>query len=102
MTIFLAGENSVDNYTMSITSDNMMQNDYGVLYQDFIDKLIESEELKRALTVLSQTEKERLLEYHIIGKTLSQIGEEQGCSAAAVKYSVDRAIKKLKKFYNLT
>ena len=69
---------------------------------DFIDKLIESEELKRALTVLSQTEKERLLEYHIIGKTLSQIGEEQGCSAAAVKYSVDRAIKKLKKFYNLT
>lgn len=69
---------------------------------DFVDKLIESEELKRALTVLSQTEKERLLEYHIIGKTLSQIGEEQGCSAAAVKYSVDRAIKKLKKFYNLT
>ena len=38
----------------------------------------------------------------IIVKTLSQIGEEQGCSAAAVKYSVDRAIKKLKKFYNLT
>lgn len=69
---------------------------------DFVDKLIESEELKRALTVLSQTEKERLLEYHIIGKILSQIGEEQGCSAAAVKYSVDRAIKKLKKFYNLT
>ena len=69
---------------------------------DFVDKLIESGELKRALTVLSQTEKERLLEYHIIGKTLSQIGEEQGCSAAAVKYSVDRAIKKLKKFYNLT
>ena len=69
---------------------------------DFVDKLIESEELKRALTVLSQTEKERLLKYYIIGKTLSQIGEEQGCSAAAVKYSVDRAIKKLKKFYNLT
>ena len=69
---------------------------------DFVDKLIESGELKRALTVLSQTEKERLLEYHIIGKTLSQIGEEQDCSAAAVKYSVDRAIKKLKKFYNLT
>ena len=74
----------------------------GLVADDFIDKLIESEELKRALTVLSQTEKERLLEYHIIGKTLSQIREEQGCSAAAVKYSVDRAIKKLKKFYNLT
>lgn len=48
MTIFLAGENSVDNYTMSITSDNMMQNDYGVLYQDFIDKLIEGKEKELA------------------------------------------------------
>ena len=52
MTIFLAGENSVDNYTMSITSDNMMQNDYGVLYQDFIDKLIEGKEKELALSLI--------------------------------------------------
>lgn len=44
MTTFLAGDKSVDNYSISITSDNIMQNNYGDIYQDFIDKLIEAKE----------------------------------------------------------
>lgn len=44
MTTFLAGDKSVDNYSISITSDNIMQNNYGEIYQDFIDKLIEAKE----------------------------------------------------------
>lgn len=48
MTVFLAGDNSIDNYTVSITSDNIMQNNYGELYQNFIDKLIEEKERELA------------------------------------------------------
>lgn len=48
MTVFLAGDNSIDNYSVSITSDNIMQNNYGELYQNFIDKLIEEKESELA------------------------------------------------------
>lgn len=48
MTVFLAGDNSIDNYSVSITSDNIMQNNYGELYQNFIDKLIEEKERELA------------------------------------------------------
>lgn len=48
MTTFLAGGNSIDNYTISITSDNIMQSNYGEIYQDFIDRLIEGKEKELA------------------------------------------------------
>lgn len=42
MTVFLGGDETVNNYSMSITSDNIMNNNNGELYQSFIDGLLES------------------------------------------------------------
>lgn len=44
MTAFLAGDESIDNYTISITSSNLMEGNNGDLYQSFIDGLIDGKE----------------------------------------------------------
>lgn len=44
MTTFLAGDESIDNYVMSITSSNVMEGNNGELYQSFIDGLLKNKE----------------------------------------------------------
>lgn len=42
MTSFLGGDNSTENYSYSITSDNIMDGENGDIYQSFITSLIKS------------------------------------------------------------
>lgn len=44
MTTFLAGDKSINNYSISITSSNIMDGDNGDLYDAFVNGLIESKE----------------------------------------------------------
>lgn len=69
---------------------------------DFVDKWVQSNELREALMILTENEKDRIVAKYINGMTLEKIGNECDCSPAAVFYSIDKAIKKLKKFYGLT
>lgn len=58
MTTFLAGDESIDNYVMSITSSNVMEGNNGELYQSFIDGLLKNkeEELRSYDNVLASFE----------------------------------------------
>ena len=69
---------------------------------DFVDNWIQSYELRQALMTLTENERDRIIDKYINGMTLEEIGNECNCSPAAVFYSIDNAIKKLKKFYDLT
>lgn len=66
---------------------------------DFVDSWIQSNELKEALKCLSDIERQRVVAYYIVGKTNEEIGEECGCSEAAVRKSIAKGIEKLSKFY---
>lgn len=56
-------------------------------------------QLHRAISVLPEIQKRRLILYYFQGLTYEQIAEMEGCTKRAVKFSVDIAVEKLKKFF---
>lgn len=58
LSIFLSGDSVIDNYTMSITSENIMQNSNGELFDSFLNGLIESKqkELESYMPVIESIE----------------------------------------------
>lgn len=63
----------------------------------FEDKWILSEDLKQAMKTLTVLERKRIIARFFECKKLQEIADEYGCSARAVKYSIDSALKKIKK-----
>lgn len=55
--------------------------------------------LHRAITKLPEIQKRRLILHYFQGLTYEQIAEMEGCTKRAVKFSVDIAVEKLKKFF---
>jgi RNA polymerase sigma factor (sigma-70 family) len=55
--------------------------------------------LHRAIAKLPEIQKRRLILYYFQGLTYEQIAEMEGCTKRAVKFSVDIAVEKLKKFF---
>ena len=53
----------------------------------------------RAISELPEIQKRRLILYYFQGLTYEQIAEMEGCTKRAVKFSVDIAVEKLKKFF---
>ncbi len=60
---------------------------------------MEYAQLHRAISGLPEIQKRRLILYYFQGLTYEQIAEMEGCTKRAVKFSVDIAVEKLKKFF---
>lgn len=65
--------------------------------EDFVLNKITTEKLKNLLNSLPEIQKRRIIKYFFENKTYEEIGNEEGCSKMAVKYSVDIALQKLSK-----
>jgi len=57
--------------------------------------------LKDAVASLTSTQRRRFLLYHEYGLDFVQIATLEGCTKRAVKFTVDIAIKKIKKFFEV-
>ena len=60
---------------------------------------MEYAQLHRAISGLPEIQKRRLILYYFQGLTYEQIAEMEDCTKRAVKFSVDIAVEKLKKFF---
>lgn len=60
---------------------------------------MEYAQLHRAISELPKIQKRRLILYYFQGLTYEQIAGMEGCTKRAVKFSVDIAMEKLKKFF---
>lgn len=60
---------------------------------------MEYAQLHRAISELPEIQKRRLILYYFQGLTYEQIAGMEGCTKRAVKFSVDNAVEKLKKFF---
>lgn len=56
--------------------------------------------LKSAINRLKPTQKQRLLKYYFMGKTIRQIAKEEGVNISAVNKSILSALENLRKFLN--
>ena len=68
------------------------------LKDKFSEEQILSEYVKSLLETLTPLEQERLIKRFYQERTLQDIADDYGCSARAIKYCIDFAIKKLKEF----
>ena len=66
--------------------------------EETVSRSMEYEQLHKAISKLPETQKRRLLLYFFGELTYEQIAELEGCTKRAVKFSIDLAIEKLKKF----
>lgn len=67
--------------------------------EETVLRSIEYEQLHRAISKLSETQRRRLVLYYFEGLTYEQIARIEGCTIMPVKRSIDSAIKKLKLFF---
>ena len=62
-------------------------------------RLYQNRHGSRAISGLPEIQKRRLILYYFQGLTYERIAEMEGCTKRAVKFSVDIAVEKLKKFF---
>ncbi len=67
------------------------------LTEEIAESNIITEELLNAIKELQTTQKRRLILYYLYDYTLEEIAIQEHCSKVAIKYSLDIAIKNLKK-----
>lgn len=65
--------------------------------EETVLKKIQVKKLHMAVRALPEMQKRRLLLYYFEDLTYGQIAEMEGCSKVAVKYTIDKAMKTLKK-----
>ena len=58
---------------------------------------IECEMLHKAISILPETQRRRLILYYFGNLTYQEIADFEGCSKVAVKYTVDKALAALRK-----
>jgi RNA polymerase ECF-type sigma factor len=69
--------------------------------EEVVSRNMECELLHRAISKLPELQKRRLILYFFGDMTYEQIAKVEGCTKRAVKFSVDIAIEKLKKDFNI-
>lgn len=67
--------------------------------EEVVSHRMEQEQLHRAIRALPEIQRRRLTLYYFQGLTYEKIAEMEGCTKRAVKFSVDIAVEKLKKFF---
>lgn len=65
--------------------------------EEIVEQKVEIDDLKNAIDKLTSVQKRRIKKYYFENKTLQQIADEDGCSVASVKESLDSSIAKLRK-----
>lgn len=65
--------------------------------EEMIEKKLQSEELYKAISKLSDIQKRRIKMYYFENMTLQEIAKIEGCSIMSVKESIDSGINKLRK-----
>jgi len=65
--------------------------------EEMIEKKLQSEELYKAISKLSDTQKRRIKMYYFENMTLQEIAKIERCSIMSVKESIDSGINKLRK-----
>ena len=68
--------------------------------EEAVFQRVEVETLRQAIAKLPEKQRSRLVLYYFGDFTYEQIAEMEGCSKRAVKFSVDIALKNLKKFFD--
>lgn len=66
--------------------------------EEIILNQIEDEQLHKAIALLPEKLRFRIKLYYFEGMTYEEIANIEGCSKAAIKYSIDNAKKKIKKY----
>lgn len=66
--------------------------------EEMIEKKLQSEELYKAISKLSDTQKRRIKMYYFENMTLQEIADIEGCSAKNIFKSIETAKEKLKKY----
>ena len=67
--------------------------------EEAVFQRVEVEALRQAIAKLPEKQRSRLVLYYFGDFTYEQIAEMEGCSKRAVKFSVDIALKNLKKYF---
>ena len=68
--------------------------------EEEVDNKIKKEHLLKAINTLQPLQKRRIELYFYEKLSYSQIAKKEGCSKVAVKYSIDLALRDLKKFFS--
>ena len=69
--------------------------------EEIILNRIEEEQLHKAISALPEKQKRRLVLYFFECLTYDEIASLEGCTKVAVKHSIDKALKKLRKSFIL-
>lgn len=64
-----------------------------------IFRKMEKEQLYRALDLLPKIQRRRMMLYYFYDLTYEKIAEIEGCTVMPIKRSIDRGLKKIKKFF---
>lgn len=67
--------------------------------EDEVYQAIRHEQLRRAIELLPKVQRRRLILYFFYDFTYEKIAEIEGCTVMPVKRSIDRALKKIKDFF---
>lgn len=68
--------------------------------EEAVLRSLEYQQLHKAISELSETQKRRLILYYFRGLTYEQIAETEGCSHPAIIKSVSAAVEKIKKTFS--
>lgn len=98
--------NEYDNHIehSEIYENNLVsrQKDKSQLLEDYIIQEFTFEELRNAINLLPEIQKRRIKKYYFEEKTQQQIANEENVDIRSIQYSLNIALKKLKKFLNKT
>ena len=76
-------------------NSEVIASDYSLEEEVFNNMTIK--ELKRALDELPSIQKRRIIKYYFYDMTLEAIAKEEGCTAKAVRFSINIALEKISK-----
>ena len=68
-----------------------------ITIEDKVEEKILFDDVKTAIDLLPEIQRNRIKKYYFENKTLEQIADEENCSKVAVKYSIDIALEKISK-----
>ena len=73
-----------------------------ITVENYVINTIKKQLLYKAISLLPRLQKKRIFLYYFEEFTQKEIAEVEGCSVRAVQYSLNIALKNLKKFFNQT
>lgn len=90
--------NEIDTMDLICLDDNTPLNNY----EKELTIKEQQEKIKKALGILTEKQKRRVIMRYVDEMTLQEIAEVENCDYTSVKESIESAIKKIKKFFKNT